>query len=249
MLIYLASPATQMHAECMVGMHVLESFALFATAPWMVRYRPTFAGMMLDSGAYSVMSKGEVVDLGAYIEFCQAHGRGYSEIVNLDVIAGDVAERVAASLRNLRTMRDAGLDPMPVFHQGEPWSVLLELAGCGRVGIGMQRKDGRMPPASIIETFLGDCFDRLPATVRVHGFGLANDRYTGRFPFHSVDSSTWVYELRALMAIKDQASDVLRYLTPGELLRLVVTKYQRLPMATAWAGSAQGSLLSLVESA
>lgn len=238
MIIYLATPATQLQAECMAGMHVLESFALKAREPWMVRYRPTFAGMMLDSGAFSEMTSGKPVDLGAYIAFCQEHRAGYDAIVNLDVIAGDVTARVDAGKANLQRMRDAGINAMPVFHQGEPWSVLGELAGVGHVGLGLQR------PIRCAEDFLDNCFQRIEPAVRVHGFAMANEKYTGRYPFHSVDSATWVHELRALSALEGQGSDVLRYLTQAELLRLVVTKYRRLPMATAWAGKAQVGLFA-----
>lgn len=241
MLIYLATPATQLQAECMAGMHVLESFALKATQPWMVRYRPTFAGMMLDSGAFSEMTSGKPVDLGAYISFCQEHGAGYDAIINLDVISGDVTERVDAGKANLQRMLDAGVDAMPVFHQGEPWSVLAELADGGRVGLGLQR------PIRCAEEYLDGCFSRLSSRVRVHGFAMANEKYTGRYPFYSVDSATWVHELRALSALEGQGSDVLRYLTQAELLRLVVTKYRRLPMATAWAGRSQGDLFARLE--
>lgn len=230
MRFYLATPATQLHAEVMAGCYVLESFAIKATAPWMVRYRPTFAGMMLDSGAFSEMTTGVAVDIAEYIEFCQRHGRAYDEIVNLDVISGDVTARVDASARNLQRMRDANLDPMPVFHQGEPWSVLTDLAACGRVGLGFQR------PIRNADEYLSGCFSRLPSSVRVHGFAMANEKYTGRYPFASVDSATWWYELKALSAISGQGSDVLQYLTQAELLRLVLTKYQRMPFATAWAG-------------
>jgi hypothetical protein len=222
----------------MAGCHVLESFAIKAREPWMVRYRPTFAGMMLDSGAYSVMSTGATVDLDAYIAYAVEHGRAYDIIVSLDVISGDVTERVKQGLRNWRRMRDAGLDPLPVFHQGEPWSVLMDLASTGKVGLGFQR------PIACADEWLDGCFTHIPEGTRVHGFAMANEKYTGRYPFHSVDSATWVYELKALSALKGQGSDVLQYMTQAELLRLVVLKYQRLPMASAWAGRQQLPLLS-----
>jgi hypothetical protein len=176
------------------------------------------------------MSTGKKVDLSAYIAFAIEHRHGYASIVNLDVIAGDVAERVDASKRNLARMRDAGLDAMPVFHQGEPLSVLDEFASCGHVGLGFQR------PIRCGEEFIDSCFGRLSPTVRVHGFAMANERFTRRYPFYSVDSATWFHEMNALCALKGQGSDVLRYLTPGELLGLVVKKYQRIPTASAWAG-------------
>ena len=231
MKVYHASPGNQLHAEMMAGCHVLESFALHAQRAWMVRYRPTFASMMLDSGAFSEMTSGKPVDLGAYVDFALAHRHGYDEIVNLDVISGDVSDRVAASMRNLQTMRDAGLDPLPVFHQGEPWSVLLELAAGGRVGLGFQR------PIRGAEEWLDDVFGRLPSGTKVHGFAMAAEKFTRRYPFHSVDSATWFHEWRALMALSGQGSDVIHYLTAGEVLQLVIRKYERIAKATSWAGA------------
>lgn len=192
--------------------------------------------MMLDSGAFSVMSSGATVDLGAYIEFAVAHQRGYDRIVNLDVINGNVTKRVDEGLRNLQRMRDAGLNPLPVFHQGEPWSVLTDLASCGHVGLGFQR------PIKCAEEFLDGCFARLPSNVFVHGFAMANEKYVGVYPFASVDTATWVFELNAMLALSGQGSDVLRYITQPELLELIVKKYQRLPRATAWAGKKQMAL-------
>ena len=220
----------------MAGQYVLESFALTAKCPWMVRFRPTFRGMILDSGAYSVMSKGKTVDLEEYIDFALEHRAGYDRIVNLDVISGDVESRVDQGKKNLQRMRDAGLDPMPVFHQGEPWSVLEELASCGKVGLGFQR------PIKCAEQFLDGCFSRMPANCRSHGFGMANERLVGTYPFWSEDAATWLHELLALMALSGQGSDVMKYLTPSEILALVLKKYERLHRATAWAGRQQREL-------
>jgi hypothetical protein len=142
-------------------------------------------------------------------------------------------------------MRDAGLDPMPVFHQGEPWSVLEELASCGKVGLGFQR------PIKCAEEFLDGCFSRIPSDCESHGFGMANEKLVRVYPFKRVDSATWYYEWQALMALKGQGSDVMQYLTPTEILGLVVKKYERLPRATAWAGKKQFELdlFAKVESA
>lgn len=150
-----------------------------------------------------------------------------------------MSERVDAGKANLQRMRDAGLDPMPVFHQGEPWSVLEEMATCGHVGLGFQR------PIKCAEEFLDECFSRIPSHVFVHGFAMANERYVGVYPFGSVDSATWWHELNALSALKGQGSDVLQYLTQPELLALVVKKYERLPKATAWAGKKQLDLFTM----
>jgi hypothetical protein len=245
--IYLASPSNQHQAEMMKGFDVLESFALTATCQWMERYRIAFRKRMLDSGAYSTMTTGKPIDLGKYIEFAVQHGAAYEVIVNLDVISGDVTARVDEGMRNLRRMRDAGIDALPVFHQGEPWSVFAEMTSCGKVGIGMPRdKNGRMHH---VEEFLDECFSRLPGCVYTHGFALANEKYTKRYPFSSVDSATWFHELKALMCVEGQGADVLKYQTTGELLELVLRKYRRMPTATAWAGRDQSPLFAAIDGA
>lgn len=230
MIVYLASPSNQMQADSLAGCYVLESFGLYAEAQWMTRFRPTFAGIMLDSGAYSVMSKGKKIDVQEYISYCKQHGAVYDKIVNLDVISGGVTERVDGGKANLQLMRDAGIDALPVFHQGEPWSVLEELASSGKVGLGFQR------PIRCADEFLDECFSIIPSSTKVHGFAMTNADYTGRYPFDSVDSATIWYEYQALLSLSGQGSDVMQYQTPRELVEIILRKYHRLPMATAWRG-------------
>ena len=88
-----------------------------------------------------------------------------------------------------------------------------------------------------IDSFLDEVFSAIPSTTKVHGFALANARYSGRYPFYSVDSSTWMHEMRALCATKGQAGSVLHALTPSELIGLVVKKYERLPVMRTWAAT------------
>lgn len=211
-------------------MPVLESFAY--RKDYFERYRPTWARAFLDSGAFTELSQGVAIDLGAYIAFAQEHGKFYDVVANLDDIRGDVGR----SQRNFRAMRDAGLKPLPVFHQGEPWSVLDEVIAAAPeryIGLGFQR------PITGAEAWLEEVFSRVPSDVRTHGFAMTN--YL-QFPFHSVDSSTWVYEWKALMAVQGQGADALSCLTPGELLEIVMKKYQRLRRAEKWTGKRQGSL-------
>jgi len=232
MIVYLASPSNPLQADALCGAHVLESFGLYANKQWMVRFRPTFASLMLDSGAFTEMTSGKKIDRGQYIAFCQQHKAAYAKIVNLDVISGDVASRVDSGKRNLQAMMDAGIDALPVFHQGEPWSVLTEYASTGKVGLGFQR------PIKCADEFLDECFSRIQPSTKVHGFAMTNAEYTGRYPFDSVDSATIWYEYQALLSLSGQGSDVMQYQTPRELIEIILRKYHRLPMATAWKGKA-----------
>lgn len=72
MMVYLASPNTQQQAEHVEGMPVLLSFACWA--PWMDQYQASFRRILIDSGAYSEMNSGKVVDLGAYREWSARWG-------------------------------------------------------------------------------------------------------------------------------------------------------------------------------
>lgn len=230
-IVYLGlGEADRFTCEALRGMKVLESFAYQRNH--FDRYRATWSAAFLDSGAFTELTQGVAIDLGAYIAFAQQHGQFYAAIANLDDIRGDVARSQA----NHRKMLDAGIQAMPVFHQGEPWSVLDETiaAAPGRyIGIGFQR------PISGAEAWLEEVFSRVPSDVRVHGFAMTSFL---QFPFHSVDSATWIHEWKALMAVKGQGADALSLLTPGELLEIVMKKYQRLRRCELWTGKRQGSL-------
>lgn len=214
----------------MKGQLVLESFA--DVRPLTDRYRGTWEGAILDSGAFTEMTTGKAIDLGAYTEFAQAHGQFYDAVINLDDIKGDVDK----SLANLVHLQDAGVDAMPVFHQGEPSSLLEEMArDFDYLGVGFQR------PIKEAEHFLDGVWSCI-GDAKVHGFAMTS--YMADYPFYSVDSTNWLWEVRGLLAINSQGNPI-RYLTPSELVAVVLKKYQRMPKAERWEAPRQGSLFSV----
>lgn len=164
--------ADRLVCEHLIGQPVLESFAYQCSH--FARYRPTWRSAFLDSGAFTELTQGVAIDLGAYIDFCLEHGAMYERIANLDDIRGDVARSQA----NHHRMLDAGIRALPVFHQGEAWSVLDEVV------------------SSAPDRFIGVGFQR---------------------PIRD-----------ALMAVDGQGAEALRSLTPGELLEIVVKRYERM---------------------
>lgn len=233
--IYFAAVNTTNLCEAFVGLHVLESFA--DVRRLMDRYRPLFKSMALDSGAFTEMNTGEAIDLGEYIAFCHQHGAFYDFVASLDSITGGPDVNV----RNWREMRDRGVQAVPTFHQGEPFSLLEDYCRETKMlGLGFQR------PITNAREWLSECFNRIPRDVLVHGWGMTS--YTD-FPFYSVDSRTWFFEMRALMSVEGQGSSTIQCLTPSELLGLVVKRYLRLPLRAKWNGKDSGAQLSLLESA
>lgn len=158
---------------------------------------------MLDSGAYSAWSRGAKIDLGEYIEFIRENAKLLDTYVNLDVIPGkrgvrptlrEVDWAAAASLENYQTMRAAGLAPIPVFHFGEPFKWLERLLESGTdyisLGgtVGLRTSDKR--------GFLDRCFTALTnaqgePVVKVHGLGVSEGQFVTRYPWQSVDSTSW----------------------------------------------------------
>lgn len=115
--------------------NVLISFAEGASA--CERFTRPGWRVLLDSGAYANhTSKKPVVTLEQYRAYLLEHGHRYWRYFNLDVI-GDPAQ----SARNLATLEEAGLKPIPVFQRGGTSAELKamlarhELVGIGGTGV------------------------------------------------------------------------------------------------------------------
>ncbi len=237
MIIYFAG-VNQIHfCESFAGRTVLETFT--DSRPLYGRYRALFASMALDCGAYSELTTGVPVDIHEYADFVDEHGAFYDWVASVDSIRGGVA----ANLANWQFLLDRGIEAMPTYHQGEPLSVLLDYCSRSpRVGLGFQR------PIDNAEAFLDDAFAVIPASVKVHGWAMTN--YTGAYPFASVDSTSWLHELKALrVASTTQQSRAFGHLTDRELIEIVQKRYDRLPKNLRWGGRRTGRQLGLLPEA
>src|SRR5262249_19631321 len=107
--------------------------------------------IMIDSGAYTAWSRGgPPIDLGDYIEFLKCND--WHCCISLDVIAGQDAQRewrsermeqaANQSYQNYARMRDAGLDPIPTFHQDEDFTWLDKYRADGADYIAIAPHDG-----------------------------------------------------------------------------------------------------------
>lgn len=147
--------------------------------------------IFLDSGAFSAFSQEVTIDIKEYIEFIKKYEDKLEVYANLDVI-GDPA----ATFRNQITMERAGLRPLPTFHYGEDVSWLKKYLAKGYEYIAL----GGMVPISntdllpwLDETFVNHLTDSkgMPI-VKVHGFGMTSFRLMLRYPWYSVDSTSWI---------------------------------------------------------
>ena len=147
--------------------------------------------LFLDSGAYSAWSQGKEIDINDYINFIKEHHEVIDVYANLDVI-GDPD----ATWKNQMIMEKEGLDPLPVFHYGEneKWLIKMLKKGYDYISLG-----GMVPISTtdlmhwldhLYKTYL--CDDKGMPIVKVHGFGLTSLRLMLRYPWYSVDSTSWV---------------------------------------------------------
>ena len=158
----------------------------------------------LDSGAYSAWSRGAEIDLDEYIEFIRANIEWIDVYANLDCLAGkpgslpSPGEREAAAQKgweNFLYMRAAGLDPIPVFHFGEGHEWLEKILDYGSTYIGLGGLVGI--PSGLRREWLDGVFDRITddtgmPLVKTHGFGMTAVDLIFRYPWYSVDSTTWI---------------------------------------------------------
>jgi len=150
--------------------------------------------VMLDSGAFSVWSKGATIDLDKYIAFCLSHPN-IDYYVNLDVIpkdGSDLDECCEQGWINYQRMIEKlpKEKVIPVYHQGEDAGWLgryLDL-GCPYIGISPKTKCHTKK----ILVWIREIRKLLRDDVRFHGFGVGSQDLMRCYPWHSVDSRTWL---------------------------------------------------------
>ena len=159
--------------------------------------------LMLDSGAYSAWNHGEEIDIDKYIAFIKLNLPYVETYVNLDQIPGkrgqkftqaDVERSAQVSYDNLQYMKSHGLSPIPVFHQGERFYWLERLVADGETYIGISPHNDLRTAAHIdwldkVYTIITDADGR--ALVKTHGFAVTTASIMFRYPWYSVDSTTW----------------------------------------------------------
>lgn len=176
------------------------------------------AHIMLDSGAFSSWKRGEPVNLADYISYIKRNQIG--KYVVLDVI-GDPE----ATDRNMDEMESAGLCPIPVFHIGTPFTKLDEYAERYKY-VALGGTVGK--PRSVREPFFDEVFARHPE-LYYHGLGMTVPSLMRKYPWMSVDSTTWQTGKRNAMLVTDNGQiPIDSALSVSERVTLNVRFFNRL---------------------
>lgn len=144
--------------------------------------------LFLDSGAFSAWSKGIEININEYINFIKK----YQKYLTVYAVLDDI-NSPEITWKNQKYMEDAGLNPLPVFHYGEDEKWLSECMKYDYFALG-----GMVPISNAkLKPWLDKIWRKLVdkdgyAKFKVHGFGLTSVELMKRYPWYSVDSTSWV---------------------------------------------------------
>jgi len=170
--------------------------------------------LFIDSGAFSMYSKGKTVDEDDYINYINTYGKYFNVTTQIDVIPGTLSAMTdpkvylnapRKSWDNFLRMREKISTEfrdhfIPVHHEGEDFKWLDNMLTWKDPVTNEPLKYIAISPhneTSIADRFAycKECFKRiaeLNPTVDVHGFGMTALDILPYLQFTSVDSTTWL---------------------------------------------------------
>jgi hypothetical protein len=148
--------------------------------------------LFCDSGAYSAATMGEAIDVGQYCEWVNRWAKLFTAASAPDVI-GDAEATHRATTRMQRAVKTVPV--LPVFHVREDWKYLKRMVkAADYIALGGMVPYSRQRGA--LEGWLSQAFSIIPPTVKVHGFGMTTWPLLLKYPWYSVDSSSWTGSVR-----------------------------------------------------
>ncbi len=87
--VYLGSPNNSVQADAVKDMPVLLSFAIAQNCTWLDQFIPTFDRLLLDCGAYTAHTQGQIIDGTAYRDWYQQFSGICDAYAGIDSIDGD----------------------------------------------------------------------------------------------------------------------------------------------------------------
>ena len=176
--------------------NILESYHYVHRQKAVDEMRADGAQVFLDSGAFSAWNMGATISLPKYCNYIKEN----EDIIRKDdgVIMASVLDGIGDPLqtyRNQLEMEARGVRPLPCFHFGED-ERYLEFYIANYPYITLGGMVGKTVEQLI--TWLDRIWERYiidgsgrPKT-KLHAFGITSVRVMERYPWYSVDSSSWI---------------------------------------------------------
>jgi hypothetical protein len=176
--------------------HILESYHYVDKQKYVDEMRADGAKVFLDSGAFSAFTLGVTIDLPTYCDYIKRN----ADIIRVEdgAVMASVLDGIGDPLqtyRNQLSMEALGAKPLPCFHYGEDeryleWYVknydYITLGGMvGKSSEVLIKWLDRIWDKYLVD---GSGYPRL----KVHAFGITAIPVMQRYPWYSVDSSSWI---------------------------------------------------------
>jgi hypothetical protein len=176
--------------------HILESYHYVKGQQYVDTMREQGAKVFLDSGAFSAHSLGVNISIDDYCQYIIRN----RDILRVDgnAVMASVLDGIGDALKtwqNQLYMESQGATPLPCFHYGEDpqyldWYVQrYEYITIGGL-VGKAQQDQEVWLDRMWNEHMIDGSGR--AKLKVHAFGMTAPSLMKRYPWHSVDSSSWI---------------------------------------------------------
>ncbi len=142
----------------------------------------------LDSGAFTAYTQGKPVDIEEYMKYV---GRAQEHLDNLVYFQLDVIGDPVGTSKNLKTMMNKGLKPIPIFTRGTSIKVLDKLAQGDHELISIGGVSFASGVREHTDGYVKYVMNRLPAKQKIHWLGYAKDSMLKAFNPYSFDSINW----------------------------------------------------------
>ena len=192
MIIYLSAFEPKRYYELGLRNNIssyLYSFFTVKGETLIERYNSKY-NIFIDSGGYSARVKGVTISVEDYAKFLIKAKGYYTVAANLDT--NDVEE----TLKNQEYLiKNTPAKILPIYHMSDWLSSkhkhLLDdfikdfdyIGVGGMAGVAAKKQRQRK--------FLDYVFSKTKDKVKVHGFGITDRKFLKRYPFYSVDSTSW----------------------------------------------------------
>lgn len=176
--------------------NILESYHYVKGQRFVDVMREQGAQVFLDSGAFSAHSLGVSIDIDGYCDYILRN----RDILRVDgtAVMASVLDGIGDPLKTWQNqiyMESKGAKPLPCFHFGEDpryldWYVeRYEYITIGGL-VGKPQKDQEVWLDRVWEKHMLEPSGK--AKLKVHAFGMTAPHLMKRYPWHSVDSSSWI---------------------------------------------------------
>lgn len=170
--------------------YILESYHYVEGENYVRDMRKDGAKVFLDSGAFSAYTKGVNVNLDAYCRYIHDN----ADIIDVASVLDGIGDPLK-TFQNQDAMEKLGTKPLPCFHYGEDECYLeyyIERYPYITIGgmVPISKPQLKLWLDRIWSQYLCDASGH--AKIKVHGFGMTNMELMRRYPWYSVDSSSWV---------------------------------------------------------